>query len=55
MTRTVILVEIEHSKALPASLVDELAARAYQLTTTKQRCEVVARLVEMPKKPWEKQ
>jgi len=53
VTRTVILVEIEHTKALPASLVDELAARAYQLTTTKQRCEVVAKLVQMPVLPWE--
>lgn len=52
--RTVILVEIEHTAPLPALLVDELAARAYQMTTQKQRCEVVAKLVQMPKQDWER-
>lgn len=54
--KTVVYVEIEHGKPVPPNLTDELAARAHQLVTNTQKCEVTAKLMEVkpePKQKWE--
>ena len=55
--KTLIQVEIEHSKPLPESVTDALAERAYTLLHNKSvACNVTARLLEVKpeaKKPWE--
>lgn len=55
--KTVIQIEVEHTKALPSEVTDKLAERAYTyLHNIGARCDVTARFLEVrpePVKAWE--